>query len=102
MCSSKRSSAAGKQGRNCRSSGATDNGANRSLPGCVCRRYNRLMISIVDYGMGNLRSVQKACEKLGVPARICTRPDELENCERMILPGVGAFRDAITELRRKG
>jgi glutamine amidotransferase len=59
------------------------------------------MINIVDYGMGNLRSVQKACEKLGVPVRICTRPDELHGCERMILPGVGAFRDAIAELRRQ-
>jgi glutamine amidotransferase len=59
------------------------------------------MISIVDYGMGNLRSVQKACEKLGLPARICSRPEELRNCERMILPGVGAFRDAIAELRRQ-
>lgn len=59
------------------------------------------MISIVDYGMGNLRSVQKACEKLGIPARICTQPDELASSERMILPGVGAFRDAIAELRRK-
>jgi imidazole glycerol-phosphate synthase subunit HisH len=59
------------------------------------------MISIVDYGMGNLRSVQKACEKLGLPARICTRPGEIENCERMILPGVGAFRDAIAELHRQ-
>lgn len=59
------------------------------------------MISIVDYGMGNLRSVQKACEKLGIAARICNRPEELRNCERMILPGVGAFRDAIAELRRQ-
>ncbi|MGQ0634811.1 MAG: imidazole glycerol phosphate synthase subunit HisH [Planctomycetaceae bacterium] len=60
------------------------------------------MISIVDYGMGNLRSVQKACEKFGVSARICTRPEELRGCQRMILPGVGAFRDAIAELRRQG
>ncbi|MFN0051804.1 MAG: imidazole glycerol phosphate synthase subunit HisH [Planctomycetales bacterium] len=59
------------------------------------------MISIVDYGMGNLRSVQKACEKLGVAARICTRPEELTGAGRMILPGVGAFRDAIAELRRQ-
>ena len=59
------------------------------------------MINIVDYGMGNLRSVAKACEKIGVPARIATRPDELADCERMILPGVGAFRDAIAELRRQ-
>lgn len=59
------------------------------------------MITIVDYGMGNLRSVQKACERVGVAARVCTRAEELENCEKMILPGVGAFRDAIAELRRQ-
>ena len=58
------------------------------------------MIHIVDYGMGNLRSVQKACERLGHEARICSSADELDGAERMILPGVGAFRDAIAELRR--
>lgn len=60
------------------------------------------MIQIVDYGMGNLRSVQKACERLSIPAQICTRPDDLAGCEKLILPGVGAFRDAIAELRRQG
>jgi imidazole glycerol-phosphate synthase subunit HisH len=59
------------------------------------------MIGIVDYGMGNLRSVQKALEKLGAQARICARPDELDGCNKMILPGVGAFRDAIAELKRQ-
>ncbi len=59
------------------------------------------MIQIVDYGMGNLRSVQKAFERLSVPAAICTHPDELSNCEMLVLPGVGAFRDAIAELRRQ-
>lgn len=59
------------------------------------------MIQIVDYGMGNLRSVQKAFEKLSVPAEICTRPQDLKNCEKLVLPGVGAFRDAIAELRRQ-
>lgn len=59
------------------------------------------MICIVDYGMGNLRSVQKACEKTGIPARICSRPEELRDADRLILPGVGAFRDAIAELRRQ-
>jgi len=60
------------------------------------------MIKIVDYGMGNLRSVQKAFEKLGVPATICDRADQLADAEKMVLPGVGAFRDAISELRQKG
>jgi glutamine amidotransferase len=59
------------------------------------------MISIVDYGMGNLRSVQKAFEKLGVAAKIVTRPDEIEAAEKLVLPGVGAFRDAIHELQRQ-
>lgn len=59
------------------------------------------MISIVDYGMGNLRSVQKAFEKLGVNAQIVTRPEEIQHAEKLVLPGVGAFRDAIHELQRQ-
>ncbi|MFP6766101.1 MAG: imidazole glycerol phosphate synthase subunit HisH [Planctomycetaceae bacterium] len=59
------------------------------------------MIHIVDYGMGNLRSVQKAFEKLDVEARICTLGQELADADRMVLPGVGAFRDAIAELKKK-
>lgn len=57
------------------------------------------MIQIIDYGMGNLRSVQKACEKLGHSARICTRPAEVATAGKLVLPGVGAFRDAIAQLR---
>ncbi len=59
------------------------------------------MINIIDYGMGNLRSVQKALEKLGVEAIICTKASELAAADKLILPGVGAFRDAIRELRQK-
>ncbi len=59
------------------------------------------MIKIVDYGMGNLRSVQKAFEKLGHAAEICDRPSQLSDADKLVLPGVGAFRDAIHELRRK-
>ena len=58
------------------------------------------MISIIDYGMGNLRSVQKAFEKLGTPAQIVTRPDQVRAAAKLVLPGVGAFRDAIHELER--
>jgi glutamine amidotransferase len=58
------------------------------------------MIGIIDYGMGNLRSVQKALERLGADARIVRDPDHLGGLEGAILPGVGAFRDAIGELRR--
>jgi imidazole glycerol-phosphate synthase subunit HisH len=59
------------------------------------------MIHIVDYGMGNLRSVQKAFERLEVEAVICSDASELGRAERVVLPGVGAFRDAIAELRRQ-
>lgn len=59
------------------------------------------MITIVDYGMGNLRSVQKAFESLGVPAEVCARPEQIVSATRLVLPGVGAFRDAIAELRRQ-
>lgn len=60
------------------------------------------MIKIVDYGMGNLRSVQKAFEKLGVAAEICDSAEKLAGAEKLVLPGVGAFRDAIRELQDKG
>ena len=60
------------------------------------------MIQIIDYGMGNLRSVQKALERLGHAAAICTDPAALARADRVILPGVGAFRDAIAQLREQG
>ncbi len=59
------------------------------------------MIKIVDYGMGNLRSVQKAFESLGVAASIAAAPAELRHAEKLVLPGVGAFRDAIAELKKQ-
>jgi glutamine amidotransferase len=61
-----------------------------------------LMIKIVDYGMGNLRSVQKAFEKVGAEAVVCDRPSDLTDAQKLVLPGVGAFRDAMAELRRTG
>ncbi|TWT65193.1 imidazole glycerol phosphate synthase subunit HisH [Allorhodopirellula solitaria] len=59
------------------------------------------MITIVDYQMGNLRSVQKAVERAGVPATISSDPSEIAAAERLILPGVGAFGDAIAEIRNR-
>ena len=59
------------------------------------------MITIVDYGMGNLRSVQKAFERLGTPAEVCDSARGLADAEKLVLPGVGAFRDAISELKRQ-
>jgi len=58
-------------------------------------------IAIIDYQMGNLRSVQKGFEKVGHAATITSDPAELEKADRVVLPGVGAFGDAIAELRRR-
>jgi len=60
------------------------------------------MIVIIDYGMGNLRSVQKALEAVGHPAEISADPDKVRRADKVILPGVGAFADAIGELRKTG
>ena len=60
------------------------------------------MIAIIDYGMGNLRSVQKAFEAVGHPADVTSDPDRIRQADKVILPGVGAFADAIAELRRTG
>lgn len=58
-------------------------------------------IAIIDYQMGNLRSVQKGFEKVGHAAIITSDPAELAKAERIVLPGVGAFGDAIAELGRR-
>lgn len=60
------------------------------------------MIAIVDYGMGNLRSVQKAFERVGAAARIVSAPREVVGASKLVLPGVGAFGDAIARLRQGG
>lgn len=60
------------------------------------------MILIIDYGMGNLRSVAKGFESVGARARVCRDPAELAAAEKIVLPGVGAFRDAIAHLREQG
>ena len=52
-------------------------------------------ITIVDYQMGNLRSVQKAIEHVGGQAIVSSDPAVIEKAERLILPGVGAFGDAM-------
>ncbi|MDG1893571.1 MAG: imidazole glycerol phosphate synthase subunit HisH [Fuerstiella sp.] len=55
-------------------------------------------ITIVDYGMGNLRSVQKALERLGTEAVVTSDAQQIAEADKVILPGVGAFRDAIQAL----
>lgn len=60
------------------------------------------MLTIVDYGSGNLRSVQKAVETCGVAAAITSDPEVVAKAERIILPGVGAFGDAMRALHDRG
>lgn len=60
------------------------------------------MIAIIDYGMGNLRSVQKGFEKVGSEAVVTDDPQVLLRAERIVLPGVGAFRDCMHNLEQGG
>jgi glutamine amidotransferase len=59
-------------------------------------------ILIIDYGMANLRSVQKAFEKVGHEAVISGDPNHIAEANKVVLPGVGAFRDAIARLHEAG
>ena len=56
------------------------------------------MIAIVDYGMGNLRSVEKGFKKVGVVAKVTSSPNDIDDADAVVLPGVGAFRDCIRNL----
>ena len=60
------------------------------------------MIAIIDYGMGNIHSVQKALEGLGAKTLVTNDPGRLDECDKIVLPGVGAFDDALEELELKG
>lgn len=57
------------------------------------------MIAIIDYGIGNLRSVEKAFEAIEVPARVTGDPRAIRGAERLVLPGVGAFGECARRLR---
>lgn len=57
---------------------------------------------ILDYGMGNLRSVLKALARVGCEAEIISTADEIDRCDKLVVPGVGAFADAAIALRRNG
>lgn len=59
-------------------------------------------VGIVDYGMGNLKSLGNALEYLGVAHRICARPEQLEDLNHVIIPGVGAYAKAMAHLTETG
>jgi glutamine amidotransferase len=60
------------------------------------------MIAVIDYGMGNLRSVQKALQRVGGDARLVRTPTALAEADKIVLPGVAAFGDAVAQLRAQG
>ncbi len=60
------------------------------------------MINIIDYEMGNLRSVEKAFESLGFEARVSADPQDIALADKVVLPGVGAFADCVSNLRNGG
>jgi len=59
------------------------------------------VILVLDYGMSNLRSVSKALEKLGSRVTVSSQPEDLEKAQKVVLPGVGAFGDAMQELQMR-
>ena len=59
------------------------------------------MIAVIDYGMGNLRSVAKAFETVGAPVTVTSEPKEILKADSVVLPGVGAFRDCMKNLQSK-
>ena len=59
------------------------------------------MIAVIDYGMGNLRSVEKALEVAGGKIRVVSDRKGIERCEKLVFPGVGSFGDAMKELKSR-
>ncbi len=62
----------------------------------------KAMIAIVDYGMGNLRSVHKGFERMGIPAGVTHDAADIRNAEGLVVPGVGAFKKAMENLEQLG
>lgn len=60
------------------------------------------MIAIIDYGMGNIHSVRKALETLGAKTAVVNNGEGIKKCDKVVLPGVGAFDDAVLELKSQG
>jgi glutamine amidotransferase len=60
------------------------------------------VIAVIDYGMGNIHSVKKALELCGANVLVTNNPKEITSCKKIILPGVGAFDDAMLELEKQG
>lgn len=60
------------------------------------------MIAIIDYGMGNLKSVKRKMDRIGVESIITSDPEEIKRSDKIILPGVGHFAKAVLEIKNRG
>ncbi|MDI6606809.1 MAG: imidazole glycerol phosphate synthase subunit HisH, partial [Candidatus Omnitrophota bacterium] len=60
------------------------------------------MIAIIDYGMGNIHSIQKALELYGARTVVTNNASDIKECKKAVLPGVGAFDDAMRQLKKQG
>lgn len=60
------------------------------------------MIAIIDYGMGNIHSVHKAMQRFGAEVCVTSKLDDIRKADKLVLPGVGAFDDAMEELNKTG
>jgi len=61
-----------------------------------------MKIAIIDYGMGNIHSVAKALELFGAAISVTNKKSDIASCDKIVLPGVGAFNDAMAELEKQG
>jgi glutamine amidotransferase len=59
------------------------------------------MIALIDYGMGNIHSVKKALELCGAQVLVTNKLKDISSCDKIVLPGVGAFDDAVSELEKE-
>lgn len=66
------------------------------------RNGSEAMIAIIDYGSGNIKAIENIYNKLNIPCFIAKKPGDLIDAEKIILPGVGAFDDAMTRLEQSG
>lgn len=69
---------------------------------CRVQRGSCNMITIIDYGMGNLHSVENALRHIGCACTISHQQEDIRNSDRLILPGVGAFQDCMKNLHARG
>jgi len=63
--------------------------------------FHSAMTGLIDYGMGNIHSVTKALQHVGGAVKLVQSPDELRGCDRIVFPGVGAFRDCMATLHAR-